>query len=111
MSRSEQDRLRDIHAAIGRVKVYEPSLGGERAEMALSAILREIGIVGEAVNALPDELTAKRPEIPWRQIAGMRNFLVHEYFNLDNAIVEDVIKNDLEPLAVAVSALLDAAET
>jgi uncharacterized protein with HEPN domain len=70
--------------------------------MALSAILREIGIVGEAVNALPDELTARRPEIPWRQIAGMRNFLVHEYFNIDKSIVVDVIKNDLDPLAVAV---------
>jgi uncharacterized protein with HEPN domain len=71
--------------------------------MALSAILREIG----AVNALPDELRAKRPEIPWRQIARMRNFLVHAYFNIDKAIVEDVIKNHL----VAVSALLDDAAT
>jgi uncharacterized protein with HEPN domain len=111
MSRSGQDRLRDIHAAIERVKAYQASLGGEQSEMALSAILREIGIVGEAVNVLPDELTAKRPEIPWRQIAGMRNFLVHEYFNIDKAIVEDVIKNDLDPLAVAISALLDDAGT
>jgi uncharacterized protein with HEPN domain len=79
--------------------------------MALSAILREIGIVGDAVNALPGELTAKRPEIPWRQIAGMRNFLVHEYFNIDKAIVEDVIRNDLDPLSIAVSALLDDAGT
>jgi uncharacterized protein with HEPN domain len=109
MSRSGQDRLRDIHAAIERDKVYERSLGGEQSEMAMSAILREIGIVGEAVNALPDELRAKRPEIPWRPIAGMRNFLVHEYFNIDRAIVEDVIKNDLDPLAVAVSAPLEDA--
>ena len=45
--------------------------------MAISAILREIGIIGEAVIALPEELTAKRPEIAWRQIAAMRNLLVH----------------------------------
>jgi uncharacterized protein with HEPN domain len=41
----------------------------------------------------------------------MRNFLVHEYFNIDKSIVEDVIKNDLDPLPVAVSALLDDAGT
>ncbi|MGH3968676.1 MAG: HepT-like ribonuclease domain-containing protein [Mycobacterium sp.] len=111
MSRSDRDRLRDIRAAIERVKTYQSSLGGEQSEMALSAILREIGIVGEAVNALPDDLIAKRPEIGWRQIAGMPNFLVHEYFNIDESIVEDVIKNDLDPLVAAVSALLDDAGT
>lgn len=37
----------------------------------------------------------------------MRNFLVHEYFNLDHAVVEDVIINDLDPLSAAVNALLD----
>lgn len=75
--------------------------------MAVSAILREIGIIGEAVNGLPEDVTAKRPEIAWRQIAAMRNFLVHEYFNIDQGLVEDVITNDLEPLGIAVSALLD----
>jgi hypothetical protein len=42
----------------------------------VSAILREIGIIGEAVNGLPEDVTAKRPEIAWRQTAAMRNFLV-----------------------------------
>jgi uncharacterized protein with HEPN domain len=74
--------------------------------MALSAVLREIGIIDEAGNVLPDHVTDKRPEIPWRQIAAMRNFLVHEYFNIDEAVVEDVITNDLGPLNTAVIALL-----
>jgi uncharacterized protein with HEPN domain len=42
--------------------------------MVVSAILREIGIIGEAVNALPGAVTAKRPKIAWRQISAMRNF-------------------------------------
>ena len=67
----------------------------------------EIGIIGEAVNSLPDATISARPEIPWRQIAAMRNFLIHEYFNIDEAVVEDVIANDLEPLSVAVNALLE----
>lgn len=107
MTRSAKDRLTDIQMAIARVYSYRPSLKGEHSEMAVSAILREIGIIGEAVNALPESVIAKRPEIAWRQIAAMRNFLIHEYFNIDEAVVEDVIANDLDPLSVAVNELLD----
>jgi uncharacterized protein with HEPN domain len=74
--------------------------------MAVSAILREIGMIGEAVSYLRESVVAKRPEIAWRQIAAMRNFLIHEYFNINEAVVEDEIANDLDPLNVAVNALL-----
>ncbi len=110
MSRSARDRLTDIQTAIAKVYVYRASLRGDHSDMAVSAILREIGIIGEAVNALPEGVTAQRPEIAWRQIGAMRNFLIHEYFNIDEAVVEDVIANDLDPLKVAVNALLDRAE-
>jgi uncharacterized protein with HEPN domain len=62
------------------------------------------------VNALPEAVTGKRPEIAWRQIGAMRNFLIHEYFNIDEAVVEDVITNDLDPLTTAITALLSIAE-
>ncbi|WP_157561281.1 DUF86 domain-containing protein [Mycobacterium sp. E802] len=101
-----RDRLRDIQTAIGKVYEYRRSLVGPHADMALSAVLREIGVIGEAVNSLPEWATTQRSEIPWRQIAAMRNFLVHEYFNIDASVVEDVIVNDLDPLAVAVEAIL-----
>jgi uncharacterized protein with HEPN domain len=78
--------------------------------MAVSAILGEIGIIGEAVNALPEAVIAKRPEIAWRQIGAMRNFLIHEYLIIDEAVVEDVIANDLDPLTIAVTALRGIAE-
>ncbi len=102
--------MTDIQTAIAKVYKYRSSLNGPYSEMAVSATLREIGIIGEAVNALPEDITAKRPEIAWRQIAAMRNFLVHEYFNIDQAVVEDVITNDLDPLSTAVIALLDITE-
>jgi uncharacterized protein with HEPN domain len=91
VTRSAQDRLTDIQTAIARVYAYRPSLKGEHSEMAVSAILREIGVIGEAVNSLPEAVIAKRPEIAWRQIAAMRNFLIHEYFKINEAVVEDVI--------------------
>jgi uncharacterized protein with HEPN domain len=105
VSRSARDRLIDIQTAITKVYAFRPALRGEHSDMAVSAILREIGIIGEAVNALPEAVTAKRPEIAWRQIGAMRNFLIHEYFNIDEAVVEDVIANDLDPLTIAVTAL------
>jgi uncharacterized protein with HEPN domain len=110
VTRSARDRLIDIQAAIAKIHEYRRALRGEHSGMAVSAILREIGIIGEAVNALPDTTTAGRPEIPWRQIAAMRNFLIHEYFNIDEVAVEDVIANDLEALDVAVNALLAATD-
>ncbi len=100
MTRSAQDRLTDIQTAIARVYAYRPSLKGEHSEMAVSAILREIGVIGEAVNSLPEAVIAKRPEVAWRQIAAMRNFLIHEYFKINEAVVEDVIANDLDALSV-----------
>ena len=54
MSRSARDRLADIQTAIAKVYAYRPALRGEHSEMAVSAILREIGIIGETVNALPE---------------------------------------------------------
>ncbi len=110
MSRSAQDRLTDIQMAIAKVYEYQPALQGPYSDMAISAILREIGIIGEAVNALPQAVTDRRPEIAWRQIAAMRNFLVHEYFNIDQSIIEDVIANDLDPLSSAVIALLEPSD-
>jgi uncharacterized protein with HEPN domain len=75
VTRSARDRLTDIQTAIAKVYDYRPSLKGHYSDMAVSAILREIGIIGEAVNGLPEDVTAKRPETAWRQIAGMRNSL------------------------------------
>lgn len=110
MTRSARERLIDIQTAIAKVYAYRPSLGGEHSDTAVSAILREIGIIGEAVNALPEGVTAQRPEIAWRQIGAMRNFLIHEYFNIDEVVVEDVIANDLDRLNAAVETLLKASE-
>jgi uncharacterized protein with HEPN domain len=59
------------------------------------------------VNALPEDVTAQWPEIAWRQIGAMRNFLIQEYFNIDESVVGDVITNDLDPLNLAVAALLN----
>jgi uncharacterized protein with HEPN domain len=70
------------------------------------ATQRGIEIVSEASRHLPDELKARHPEIPWRDIAGIGNILRHGYDSLEHAVIWGVVEHDLPPLKAAVEALL-----
>jgi uncharacterized protein with HEPN domain len=59
------------------------------------AVLRGLGIIGEATKNLSRELRAKYREIPWKDIAGMRDKLIHEYFGVNLELVWVTIKNKL----------------
>lgn len=59
------------------------------------AIVREIEIIGEAAKNISEDLKNNHPEIPWRKISGMRDKIVHEYFDIDLEIVWKTIQNDL----------------
>ena len=69
--------------------------------MAEDAIERNLQIIGDAVNHLPDEITGARPEIAWPQIRGFRNILVHQYVGVDIDVVRDAVVTHLPPLADA----------
>ncbi|WP_275542294.1 DUF86 domain-containing protein [Brachybacterium vulturis] len=77
--------------------------------MVQDAVAMRLLEIGEAVKALSDGVTSREPEIPWRAIARMRDFLAHHYFVTDPAIVQAVVDKDLEPLEQAVQRLSDAA--
>ena len=53
----------------------------------LSAVVRELEIVGEAANSIPPMIQKKHPQIPWKQMIAMRNRLIHAYFDVDRDIV------------------------
>lgn len=59
------------------------------------ACLKSLEIIGEASRNISEDLKKAHPEIPWRQMTGMRNKLVHHYFGVDWEIVEDALKNEL----------------
>ena len=72
--------------------------------MRQDAIIRKLEIIGEAVKQLSEEPRLRRPEIPWKQIAGMRDHLTHAYFSVDLGLVWAVVERDLDALATALRA-------
>ena len=94
----DKRRLEHILQAIERIKRY--TLGKDFEEfiandMMYYAVVKNIEILGEASNMLTEEFRKRHPLTPWKQVNGMRNYIVHEYFQVDNNVVWDVITNDL----------------
>jgi uncharacterized protein with HEPN domain len=70
------------------------------------AILKCIEIVGEASAAISVDTISRYPEIPWRQIRGMRNRLIHGYYEVDLNVVWDTIQHNLGPLLIALERIV-----
>jgi uncharacterized protein with HEPN domain len=97
----DQDRLADIAEAAAAIEMYlsRGTLDIEETYYACRARLMEIG---EAVAHLSPALTSANPNIPWREISGMRNVLIHDYDNVSFAEVAGTIDNDLPALHATV---------
>lgn len=100
MSR-DLESLIDIQNAAQRIKRYVD--GVSRSELdandeKLSAVLYQITIIGEATKRLSSEFRTQHPEVPWREIAGMRDVIVHEYDQLDLEVIWDVVSHKLDEL-------------
>ena len=94
-------RLEHIVQAIERITRY--TLGKRfddlvKDDMMYYAVVKNIEIIGEAANLLTNEFKSEHPDTQWKLITGMRNYIVHEYFQVDNTVIWDVIQNDLPQL-------------
>jgi uncharacterized protein with HEPN domain len=81
--------LDDIVVAIQRIEEYSAYSDYESFKQdrkTVDAIVRNFEIMGEAVNKIPSVLRNKYPDIPWTEMMGMRNKLIHEYFGVDTII-------------------------
>ena len=74
--------------------------------MRQDATLRKLQVIGEAVKNVSEDIKSRQPQIPWKQIAGLRDKVIHDYFGVNLAIVWAVIDRDLPELEIAVAALL-----
>lgn len=74
--------------------------------MAHDAVVRQIEIVGEAARNVSTEFQEKYPKLPWAKMVGIRNKIIHEYFNINYSIVWDTIKDDLPLLKKSIKKIV-----
>jgi uncharacterized protein with HEPN domain len=105
MSRDDASRLNDILIAAETIDGYLRR-GDISDGLIFDAVRMRLVEIGEAVKDLSPELTSQAPQIPWRDIAKMRDWLAHRYFDTAYAVVGATARNDLPPLVDAVKSLL-----
>lgn len=107
---SERDRLFLSHIATAIDDIEDFTVDGRAAFLGdrktQSAVLRQLEIIGEAVKRLSAGLTEREPGVPWRQIAGTRDRLIHGYFAVDLDAVWTMVATDLPALRKNVQRLL-----
>ncbi len=94
----DKTRLEHILEAINRLEKYAGSLSRKELEadvLRYYGIVKNIEIIGEAAYMLSSQFKEAHKEVEWRPISNMRNFLVHEYFQVDNDTVWAVIHGDI----------------
>jgi uncharacterized protein with HEPN domain len=96
------DYLRDIRDHAQKAVDFMQGVSGDdflRDEKTVFAVIRALEVVGEATKKIPDELRNKYPVIPWREMAGMRDKLVHDYFGVNLMVVWKTATEDM-PLLI-----------
>lgn len=101
--RDDDAYLLDMLVAARKAAAFATELTYQRfarSELHQNAILKVLEVVGEAASRVSNDFKTAHPEIPWRQIVGFRNRIVHVYFEVDLGVVWRVVKDDL-PLLIS----------
>ena len=97
----DRERLEHILAAIDRITRYTSGKSYDDLvsdDMMYYAVVKNIEIIGEAANMLTQDFQQSHPDTPWKMVKGTRNYIVHEYFQIDDIVVWDVVINNIPEL-------------
>lgn len=109
MPRDHKVFLQDVLDAIANVAEFVGALTLDEFKAdkkTLHAVIRNLEVIGEAVKGVPSELRQRHPQVPWQRIAGLRDILIHRYFEIDIDIVWDIVQNKLPELKEHLQAIL-----
>lgn len=100
-SREWPFRIKDILHAIDKIEDYTKDMTSsefKKNELVKDAVVRNFEIIGEASNHIPLSVQHAHPDIPWKQMTALRNFLIHEYFGVDVSTVWETAHKHLPAL-------------
>ena len=109
MPRDYEVFLQDVLEAIANVAEFVGPMTRtefEADKKTVHAVVRDLEVIGEAIKSVPAEVRARHPQVPWQRVAGLRDILIHHYFEIDIDIVWDIIQNKLPKLKLQIQAVL-----
>lgn len=108
MKRVYTDYFKDIANSIKDIKSFIRNQSFKqftKDRKTVNAVIRSLEIIGEAARNIPREIKSRYPTVPWKQMSGMRDKIVHEYFGVDLEIVWQTVKEDLPKLQEIIKAV------
>ena len=109
MKKDDTVYLRHILDAIERIADYTKGTSAEQfmqSQLVQDGVVRQLEIIGEASRNLSDEFRQEHLQVPWSQMIGLRNRIIHAYFNVNLHIVWEIVQKDLAPLKQQVKHIL-----
>lgn len=107
--RNQNIYLKDIIESIDKIIEFVENMTFEEFQeddKTSSAVIRKFEILGEATKNITDDTRTKYPKIPWKEMAGMRDRLIHSYFGIDYKLVWTTIKNSIPNLKTMIEEIL-----
>ena len=105
--------LKNISEAMVAAQAFVGGMGFDAFvadDKTASAVLQKLKIVGEAAKKVPETIRQDYPQVPWQQMAGIRDQIVHAYFAVDYAMIWDTLKIDIPSLQTFIQQILEDME-
>jgi len=107
------DYIADIYDALKKCVQFTEGMEFEdfiQDDKTVFAVIRALEVAGEAAKNVPEKWKADHPDIPWKEMAGMRDVLIHQYFGIDHSVIWKTIRQDVKEILPLFEKMLQEAE-